>query len=229
MPLYRVAAALAVFAVVPGVVFDAHAGSFSIVPVRLEVKLPRRAASFEIQNTGEQASQIQVERYRWVAEKDGDDQLEPTDDIVATPPILTLAPGQKQVVRVLLSGAPDTQREQSFRLILQETALNDPPPNTVQTLLRISMPVFITPPGAKPNLAWTAERGADGWVLVVENTGNAHAQISAARTPAGDDIRLAGYLLPGESRRIQVGIPPANVIATVQGQPDQTFVVLRTE
>ena len=113
--------------------------------MRLEVKMPRRAVSLEVQNTGELPAQLQVERYRWVADKGGDDQLEPTDDIVATPPILTLAPGQKQIIRVLVSGNQDPTREATYRVILQETALNDPPPNAVRALLRISMPLFITP------------------------------------------------------------------------------------
>jgi P pilus assembly chaperone PapD len=33
-------------------VSDAGAGSFSVAPVRLEVKAPRRAVSVEVQNTG---------------------------------------------------------------------------------------------------------------------------------------------------------------------------------
>jgi fimbrial chaperone protein len=204
---------------------SAGAGSFSVAPVRLDVKMPRRAVSLEIQNTGELPAQIQVERYLWVADKGGDDTLEPTEDIVATPPIVTLAPGQKQIIRVLVSGNQDPSREATSRVILQETALNDPPPNAVRALLRISMPLFITPNGAKPNVVWTAERADNKWWLVMENTGNAHAQILSARLESGQEIKATGYLLPSEKRRVPIEAAPTAIVAKLADQQEQTFQV----
>lgn len=207
---------------------DAGAGSFSVAPVRLEVKMPRRAVSVEVQNTGELPAQIQVERYRWIADRGGDDQLQDTEDIIATPPIFTLSPGQRQIVRVLVVGNQDPAREGTYRVILQETALNDPPPNAVQALLRISMPLFITPPGAKPSLAWSAERTDERWWLVMENMGNAHAQILEARLESGPKIKATGYLLPGEKRRVAVDAQPSTIVVKQYDQPEQTVQVRGT-
>lgn len=207
------------------VVSDAGAGSFSVAPVRLEVKMPRRAVSLEVQNTGESAAQIHVERYRWVADKGGDDQLEATEEVIATPPIFTLSPGQKQIVRILVVGNQDPTREGTYRVILQETALNDPPPNAVQALLRISMPLFITPPGAKANVNWSAERSGERWWLVMENSGNAHAQIVAARLESGAQIKAIGYLLPGEKKRVAVDAPPSSIVVKLYDQQEQTIQV----
>ena len=208
------------------VVFSvAEAASITVAPVRLEVKMPRRAASIEVQNTGEQPAQMQVERYRWVADRGGDDQLEATEDMIATPPIFTLAPGQKQIVRVLLFAAPDPSAGSDYRLILQETAMNDPPPNTVQALLRISMPVFVTPPGAKANVVWTTQRDGDRWWLSAQNTGSAHAQISSVRTASGSELKAAGYLLPGETRRFAVDTVLDAVLVTFKDQQEQTHPV----
>lgn len=221
MSALRLAAVLAALFLVS----DVFAGSFSVAPVRLEVKMPRRAVSLEVQNTGELPAQIQVERYHWVADKGGDDQLEATDDVVATPPIFTLSPGQKQIVRVLVMGNMDPTREGTYRVILQETALNDPPPNAVRALLRISMPLFITPPGAKANVAWSAEREGDRWWLVMENSGNAHAQITAARHESGAAINAGGYLLPGEKRRVAVDAEPGSIVVKMHEQQEQTIQV----
>lgn len=204
---------------------EARAGSFTVAPVRLELTVPRRASSFEVQNTGDRAAQIQVERYRWVADNGGDDRLEPTEEVIATPPIFTLAPGQKQIVRVLLFGAPDPALEASYRIILQETALDDPPPNAVQALLRISMPMFVTPPGARPQLDWALERDGDRAWLRIENTGSAHAQITAARGGAGQDIKATGYVLPGERRRVAVDGPLDSVSVRLRDQPERQFPV----
>ena len=216
---------LAAFVAALLVASAANGGSFSIAPVRLDVKMPRRAASVEVQNTGELPAQIQVERYLWVADKGGDDVLEATDDIVATPPIFTLAPGQKQIVRVLVSGNHDPTREATYRVILQETALNDPLPNAVRALLRISMPLFITPNGAKPNVVWSTERVDNRWWLVMENTGNAHAQILSARLESGQEIKATGYLLPNEKRRVAIEAAPTAIVAKLADQQEQTFQV----
>lgn len=218
--LYFAALAAAVF-----VVSDATAGSFSVAPVRIELKAPRRAASVEVQNTGDRPAQIQVERYRWIADNGGDDKLEATEDVIATPPIFTLEPGQKQIVRVLLFGAADPARESTYRIILQETALNDPPPNVVQALLRINMPMFITPPGARASLGWSVEREGERWWLSMENTGNAHAQITGVRTPAGQALKATGYILPGERKRIAIDQPLDSVSVTLRDQAEQRFPV----
>lgn len=204
---------------------ELFAGSFSVAPVRLEVKMPKRAVSIEVQNTGDLPAQIQVERYRWIADNDGDDRLEASDDVIATPPIFTLAPGQRQIVRVLLFASPDPTREGTYRVVLQETALNDPPPNGVRALLRISMPLFVDAPEAKPNLKWTLQRDGAGYWLSAENIGNAHAQITAARSPGGQEIKATGYLLPGEKRRLAVDAPVDSVLITLRDQPEQKFPV----
>ena len=204
---------------------DALAGSFTVAPVRIELKVPRRAASVEVQNTGDRPAQIQVERFRWLADNGGDDRLEATEEVIATPPIFTLAPGQKQIVRVLLFGAPDPSREATYRVILQETALNDPPPNVVQALLRINMPMFVTPPGARANLAWSLQKDGDRWWLWIDNHGNAHAQITGVRTAAGQEVKASGYLLPGERRRVAVEAPLDIVYATLRDHPEQQFPV----
>jgi P pilus assembly chaperone PapD len=95
----------------------------------------------------------------------------------------------------------------------------------VQALLRISMPLFVVPPGVAPNVEWSVERADDKTWLVLENTGTAHAQITAARTEAGDDVPAVGYLLPGEKRRVAVTAAPSRIVATLRDQPERTFPV----
>jgi fimbrial chaperone protein len=120
-------------------------------------------------------------------------------------------------------GSMDPTREGTYRVILQETALNDPPANAVQALLRISMPLFITPPGAKANVAWSTEREGERWWLLMENTGNAHAQITAARNESGTVINATGYLLPGEKRRVALDAQPGSIVVKLHEQLEQTI------
>jgi fimbrial chaperone protein len=202
------------------------AGSFNVAPVRLEVQAARRAASLEVQNTGDAPAQLQVERFLWKGDLNGDDALEPTEAFVVTPPIFTLQPGQRQIVRVLLLNPADPRRESTYRLILQETPLGDPPPNTVTTLLRISLPLFVTPPGAKPDIAWQLVRDGGSLQLEAENRGNAHAFISQVRTPEGAPLKVDGYLLPGERRRWPVDGAPQRLAVTLR-EGSETVVEVR--
>lgn len=195
---------------------SAIAGSFSVTPVRVEIKPPRRAASIEVQNTGDKPAQIQVHRYRWTGFVDGKDQLQSTEDIIATPPIFVLAPQQKQVVRILQFGASDPARELSYRLVLEETALHDPPPNTIQTLLRISLPLFITPKGAKSAVVWSGRQEGQRWWLEAQNEGNAHAFINTVRTTNDQALNVKGYVLPGERRRFAVDARLDQVLVTLR-------------
>jgi hypothetical protein len=59
----------------------------------------------------------------------------------------------------------------------------------------------------------------------MQNTGNAHAQILAARIEGGADIKATGYLLPGEKRRVPVDTPPTAIVAKLADQQEQTFQV----
>jgi fimbrial chaperone protein len=192
------------------------AGSFNVAPIRIELPAARKAGSIEVQNSGESAAQLQVERFLWKRDNGGEDELEPTEAFVVTPPIFTLQPGQRQIVRVLMMAPPDSKREGTYRLILQETPLGDPPPNTVATLLRISLPLFVTPPGARAQLDWSVVRDGAALQLEAENRGNAHAFISQVRTADGVPLNIDGYLLPGERRRWPVDVAPARLGVTMR-------------
>ena len=85
--------------------------------------------------------------------------------------------------------------------------------------------VCITPPGAKANVAWSTQRDGERWWLVMENLGNAHAQITAARHEAGAAINAAGYLLPGEKRRVAVDAEPGRIVVKLHEQQEQTIQV----
>lgn len=200
----------------------AIAGSFSITPVRIDIAAGRRAASLEVENTGGASAQIQAERYRWKRDNGGDDDLEATEEFMVSPPIFSLAPGQKQIVRVLLLAPSDPVNETAYRLILQEVAQGDPPPNTIATVLRISMPVFVTPKGAAPDVVWSLARDGGALHLVAENRGRAHAFINSVRTERGDALKVDGYLLPGEKRQWPLDAPLTRIVVALRDRPEST-------
>lgn len=206
----------------------AWAGSFTVSPVRIELTQPRKSAAIELENGSDQPTQIQVERYRWLRGEGGETGLEPTADFIVTPPILTLQPGQRQILRVLFLKPVDPRREASYRLILQETPLNDPPPNTVATVLRLSLPLLLTPPGAASELHWSSAAGPEGVRLRVENRGAAHAFIARVGAPDGSALPVTGYVLAGETREWKLdAAAPESLVVRLRDGVDQAAAVQR--
>ncbi len=80
------------------------------------------------------------------AQKDGKDQLTPTRELIATPPIFNLKAGTTQLIRIGMLRKVDLEKELIYRLILEEIP---PPPapdfKGLQVALRIGLPVFIKP------------------------------------------------------------------------------------
>lgn len=170
----------------------ATAGAFTIAPVRVELGPAKRTEALTVRNEADHPVLIQVETHAW-SQVGGEDRLEATTDALATPPVFTLPAGGQQIVRVALRRAVAPDRELQYRLVLQEVPPDAPVDATeLRMALRISLPIFVSPPGAAaPVLHWQAMReGDDRLMLAAENTGNAHAQIV--------DFQLSGVGRPGQ-------------------------------
>lgn len=193
----------------------ARAGSISVSPVRADLDHRNRIASLTLRNGGTEPTVVQLQPMIW-RQANGQDVLEPTRDLLATPPIFTLAPGATQIVRVGLRREPDAARELSFRLILQEVP---PPPKPgfagLRVALKLSVPVFVAPAGkAAPALRWALVSDGAGQRLRVVNDGNAHARVGSlvltSRTgETVGPVEVGVYVLPGQWRELKVPGAPA--------------------
>ncbi len=191
---------------------SAMAGSLSVTPVRIELSSAQRSVALTVRNDGDQPTVVQAQLVAW-SQVDNDDRLDPTTDILASPPIFTVAPGASQILRIALRRAPDAARERSYRVLVTEVP-GKPQPESVgaQFALKISLPIFVDASGAKtsPQLEWSGVRTAKGELaLTAVNTGAKHIQVRAIEvTKAGSDpdARFAGpwYVLPGQRRTLTI-------------------------
>lgn len=207
----------------------AQGTSLQISPVQINLALAQQATTLTLRNESGEAMYGQVRVFAW-SQRDGEDVLEPTQEIVATPPLIQVAPGTTQVVRLLRTGGQD-KGERSYRLIIDEIAKPLPEPvSGVQVRLRYSVPVFVGSGMGKPQdeLRWmVAQRGKD-WVLRVANGGPHRAQISAVKLTVDGKTHtlgegLLGYALSGSEREwvLPFSLPgrsPITVRAVVNSQ-----------
>lgn len=184
----------------------AHAGNFSVNPVRVELG-QENVAALTLRNTGNEVVAIQARLVRWEQEH-GEDRFTSTRDVLVTPPIVEIPAGATQLVRVGLRRAPDQDTELSYRLFLQELPSADQAGGTgLKMVTRLSLPVFVAPLAveAKPALRWVVQAGPRGEILLAAyNGGNGHAQISNPSLVFEDSRRVTlrgnHYLLPRTDR-----------------------------
>lgn len=197
----------------------ASAATFSVSPVRIYMQPRERATAITVVNEGDTELVMEAELFQWTQKPDGTDELVPTDDLILAPPLLKMAPKSRQVLRLanLKPVPPDEQL--TYRMIVREVpeAVTQAAEGVqVKVTLAFSLPVFITPPGAKQRLSCDA-KPADAETIVAscENQGAAYAQPVnfAFRGPSGDVLLsqdvIGGYILPKIRREFQLKRPAA--------------------
>ncbi len=182
----------------------------------VEIQAGENASGLTLRNPDDQPLYGQVRLFRW-DQADGNDTLTPTQDIVASPPIVEIAPRTSQLVRLVrITTAPPTT-EQSYRMVVDELPRPNLTPTTGITIrLRYSLPVFIEPAGAmgQPSLSWHLIHTDQGWIMRVDNTGTRRAQIAAIELVNQNakvyeiNKGLLGYALAGRGRQWQISLPP---------------------
>jgi len=192
-----------------GATLPATAGSLQVEPVLLDVTTAGAAAStLTLHNAGSTPINAQVRVFRW-SQVHGEEKLEPTDDVAASPPVLTLGANAKNIVRIIRQSKQPVVGEESYRLLIDQLPdLSQQKNGGVNLMVRYSIPVFFGARNKKsPTLAWSVAVKGNKVTLSAHNTGDRRLRISALtlRDASGHRISLgaglAGYAL-GQSTKI---------------------------
>jgi fimbrial chaperone protein len=199
-----------------GATWPLLAATFNVSPIRVGLSAQRPIVPLSVRNEGDEPMVVQVQTVRW-SQQNGQDVYEPTNDILATPPIVTVPPRGTQIVRVGLRRSVDPARELSYRVYLAEVPAPPAADATrVHVALRIGLPVFVSSPTpSRPLLDWTLAPSAEGEaILRVKNEGNAHAQLANVRLLSGTDRQALArypspaYVLPGSAQEWLLKLEP---------------------
>jgi fimbrial chaperone protein len=186
----------------------APAASLNVAPVTVEVAAPGATATLTLRNEGDQPLNAQIRVFRWT-QVDGEEKLIPSDDVVASPPVVSLAPKADYAVRIVRVTKQAVSGEEAYRLIVDE--LPDPtrPRNgAVAIVLRYSIPIFFTTAkSADPKLNWEIQQRDGRTYVVASNSGERRVRISrlkiqdakGATASFGDG--LTGYVLGQSTMR----------------------------
>lgn len=187
----------------------ATASGLQVAPVTLTLQASQNADGIWLSNAGENVLNAQVRVFRWSQSAYGD-KLSPSQGLVISPPMLALAPGERQLIRVIRTGPPSTHTEDAYRLSIDELPPAKLQKNKLQFVLHYSVPVFIQPTAqaeTQAKLQWKLQQLDGKKFLEVSNQGNGHAQLSAATFINHNGAKkvitpgLLGYVLPGSTMR----------------------------
>ncbi|WP_028605969.1 fimbrial biogenesis chaperone [Ottowia thiooxydans] len=211
----------------------ANAAGLQVAPVTLTLQSSQQADGLWLTNTDQAQLDAQVRVFRWT-QQDGQEQMEPTRELVISPPMLRLPAGERQLVRVIRSGPPPAATaESAYRVLIDELPL----PRTegasggegkgLKFVMRHSLPIFVSPAGAPPSapqLKWTLRSEGVQTLLEVANSGGTHAQLADLWFTDSTGNRLSvhkgllGYVLPGATMRWQLQLPAAATAASGRWQ-----------
>lgn len=191
------------------------AAALRVAPVIIELQAGEATSTINVWNAGAQPINVQVRVFRW-RQVNGEEILEPTNDVVASPPMAQLAPQAENVIRVVRVAKTAITGEESYRLLVDELPdsrnLND---GTIDFVLRHSIPVFFTAPeAAAPAVSFGVTRVAGGYRVSAVNSGGRRLRVTnlVLGQPAQPIARadgLVGYVLPGATATWFVASPVA--------------------
>ncbi len=185
----------------------AQAGSLQVEPVLVDVIAPGAASTVTLRNEGATPINAQIRVFRWSL-VDGQEKLEPTDDVVASPPSVTLTPKGHYITRIVRVSKQPVTGEESYRLLVDQIPDAAEQKNgAVNLMVRYSIPVFFGAPDKKsPTVSWSLAIKGDKLTLTAHNYGERRLRISALslKDANGKSISfgngLAGYAL-GQSAK----------------------------
>jgi fimbrial chaperone protein len=185
------------------------AGNINLSPTRIQLSVSEPSAVLRVHNQHTEPTVIQLEAVDWQQDSSGDN-YQPSKNLIATPTVFSLQPGESQLVRVGLRKPINKDTESAYRLFIQEVPSDRTTSTTVQVLLRFSLPVFVAPSSEQtsPSLKWTLLKGGDQWLLQAENPGAKHIQVTSftlyqGATPIAEQQSMH-YLLPGQTHQWKV-------------------------
>lgn len=202
--------ALFALAVIPAALFTgqaARAQSLSVLPVNVHMGPGEQAATVTVTNQGSSQTAVQIRAYKWNQKEDKDELID-SSDVVVSPPISTIGPGESQVVRLILRKPPQG-REETYRIILDQI----PPAaesGVVHVVLRMSIPIFAQPrTRAAADVDFHVEVKDGETYLVGVNDGLSHESIRGIELKTSDGRTLKAdsvspYILAGTTRHWKV-------------------------
>ncbi len=195
----------------------ASAASFSVNPTQLLLSGTAKSALLTLKNETDDAVRFQVTLMAWAQDPDGKMVLEPTEDVVFFPGLLTLGAREERRIRVGLVVAPAAV-ERTYRVFVEELPPleNGKPVVGVAMRTKMGIPVFVQPIAVAAQVQLKDVAAANGRVSFrLVNTGTVHFTpesmrvrgIDASGSTVTEQSPESWYVLAGGRRDFDLAVP----------------------
>lgn len=204
------------------------ASSVLIWPIDPVLEADQQASALWLENRGNETANLQIRVFSW-SQSGFEEQYQNQRDVIGSPPVAKIEPGQKQLVRLTRTKDVPPGQELAYRIIIDEIP-SAPPASAeggktaaaIRFQMRYSVPLFAYGAGlwskedstrqrdpkgvGLPQLSWRTV-AVDGRPYVeVRNQGAVHARLTDVAVKQGGHSKpvaegLLGYVLPGAVMR----------------------------
>lgn len=196
----------------------------------------QKATTLWIENHGTEPVLMQVRVLGWV-QTDGNEGYQEQQRVVVSPPIVQVAAGKKQLVRLIKNTAPPAASEAAYRVLVDEipTPVKQANGAGIQFQMRYSIPLFVYGHGLshagttvneqaqkadaqnQPHLSWQLIQQRGKPRLQVTNHGNIHVRLSDVQIQQGArktsvTSGLLGYVLANSTQSWPVELASSSPI-----------------
>jgi fimbrial chaperone protein len=192
------------------------AGGFQVYPIRVYLNAGASSTLMTVKNDGAERLRLQVSVMAWDQNKQGEMILNPTEDIIFYPTLLTINPDDQRNLRVG-THPKEVSKERSYRIFVEELPPNEKLQSSgVRFLTKVSIPIFLQPrkvetKGVIDQL--TLRKGELSFDI--KNDGNVHIQpreIRVRGTSSDGGVQLdrkipGWYVLTGGLREYRIDLP----------------------
>ncbi|MHC8327798.1 fimbrial biogenesis chaperone [Pseudomonas sp. LB1P83] len=211
-----------------GTVEAQAASSVLIWPIDPVLEADQQASALWLENRGNETANLQIRVFAW-SQSGFNDQYQNQRDVIGSPPVAKIEPGQKQLVRLTRTREIPPGQELAYRIIIDEIPSAKTPASddgktaaAIRFQMRYSVPLFAYGAGlwskedttrkrdpkgvGLPDLSWRTV-AVDGRPYVeVRNQGAVHARLTDVALKQGSQTQplvegLLGYVLPGAIMR----------------------------
>ncbi|KAE9648539.1 molecular chaperone [Pseudomonas sp. PB106] len=204
------------------------ASSVLIWPIDPVLEADQQASALWLENRGNETANLQIRVFGW-SQSGFEEQYQNQRDVIGSPPVARIEPGQKQLVRLTRTKDVPPGQELAYRIIIDEipsaqpaTAEGGKTAAAIRFQMRYSVPLFAYGAGlwskedstrprdpkgvGLPQLSWRTV-AVDGKPYVeVRNQGAVHARLTDVAIKQGGQNKplaegLLGYVLPGAVMR----------------------------
>ncbi len=204
----------------------AAAQSLQVEPLKIDLPPAATSSVLTLQTNNKESVAVQARVFRW-SQADGEDKLEKTEDVVVSPPVLTVRGGTPSTVRVVRVAKAPVSGEETYRVLIDEIPDRKKlQAGSVALAIRQSVPVFFAGADLRPgSLAWKAVERKGKLVLEASNAGQ--KRVKLLRLAVTDEknhnlVKNGGlaYVLGGQTKTWEFSGGAAGETLTIKAESD---------